>query len=956
MAQITVYVNYVIFFQDLTEYQNAVAIAGSPILEMCPAEAAALFGIPYGPLPSGDMADIPKGMYTLPPYAALEGVGTEIGFPNPSGIFMDPSVGSVLVPGQAGSPASIFPAGPDGLHVWSATIIQSVGNGSALTPPLFNIAQRRWAYGFETASGIEGNYPNPCQTRDASRTVDGLGWATRGGNSGFVTQTINEYRAGLTTATSWERFYFRPRRVGASSSGFWRCTGNLGPSAGFSLLFEAAGTIRGFSVNNGSVFTDRGVVFTPTIGQWYKIDILLKYGTGGGTNGRIVIYINGTFAYSFTDTVGDSLNVNTQHISSQLGKTFVTADPNLEYDLDDWINSDLPGNCSPTTLNFGSTDTSIDFLLGSHVRQHFSVSATQVNWTPANGYGLLNMGMNPTRGLFGTSEYISATSNAQLIGLSDALLQSQMDSLYSTLGVVSGLVSQYGSNSANQNGQLGYSIAGGALVLTVVGQGVADAADRNMYLPTGVVLPAEVSPFSAAHQHSATADTERMKCLAINLEYIGVWGVEDNAAAIYPVYRSTNIHNCQYNSTQWGYTSSDPAFPVYAVGGTYVGNGQTQTIILPAACHFLLIRRTSSGEGIVWFGTDIGVNSKWIFANSSWLRVFSDFAGVFKVEITTNEISVNFNGSTYQYIAFCDPGMRFNLTGAYLHASLNPTTFANPLVNTNFLANAGFVRNQQLNGTGGTNAAWYKGPGIGSNNAVGLNGAISVSNFMNFTQGFLNTLTNAHFSSDQQSYSLWRTADSGVGGCTNVMVQILTYTGNGVNPRVISLTPASGRMPLFVMVVDTNGNGRFRDPSHAGINDALLGGWTNSGGGGIESVGVDSITVNGAALNTNGTVYSVFAICGAVGGMLNGTYFPTYCVPTGGPRIPPSPPTADIIVIGDGGLSLNGTVPLLMLQDISGIYTLVPGKLNDTLQDRLAVITDVEVPILPIAKTGYIGG
>jgi hypothetical protein len=45
-----------------------------------------------------------------------------------------------------------------------------------------------------------------------------------------------------------------------------------------------------------------------------------------------------------------------------------------------------------------------------------------------------------------------------------------------------------------------------------------------------------------------------------------------------------------------------------------------------------------------------------------------------------------------------------------------------------------------------------------------------------------------------------------------------------------------------------------------------------------------------------------------------------------------------------------------MLQDVGGIYTLVPGKLNDTLQDTQSGQPSVDVPILPVAKTGYIGG
>jgi hypothetical protein len=159
-------------------------------------------------------------------------------------------------------------------------------------------------------------------------------------------------------------------------------------------------------------------------------------------------------------------------------------------------------------------------------------------------------------------------------------------------------------------------------------------------------------------------------------------------------------------------------------------------------------------------------------------------------------------------------------------------------------------------------------------------------------------------------------------------------------------------MPLFVWVQRNGGNGVFRDPSHAGANSSTSSNFGNTATG-ITAVAVDQITVS-SDVNVNGQTYTVWAICGAVGGMLNGTYFPTYCVPPGG--TPPVPPQGDIIVVSEGGLIFNGTTPLLMLQNISGIYTLQPGKLNDTLYDRQTGQTSVETPILPVAKTGYVGG
>jgi hypothetical protein len=337
------------------------------------------------------------------------------------------------------------------------------------------------------------------------------------------------------------------------------------------------------------------------------------------------------------------------------------------------------------------------------------------------------------------------------------------------------------------------------------------------------------------------------------------------------------------------------------------------------------------------------------------MRLFADSSGVYKLRVWSTDTALNTNAVTYQYIAFCDPGSRYNFTGVFANPTNGPSPVANPLLSPGFTADFGFVQDNLIQSGGATsNGLYLKGPGITSNTFIRIDAVGNVSGG-NFGSGVLNTLTPFHALTNKANwvYSLWRTADGGAGGCTNVMVQATTYVGNGTNPRVIPLAPLSGRMPLFVWVQASAGNGRFRDPSHAGAVSGITSSFGDDATTGIVAVGVDQITVQ-SSINSNGVTYTVWAICGAVGGMLNGTYYPTYCVPPGG--IPPSPPSGDIIVVSEGGLIFNGASPLLMLQDVSGIYTLVPGKLNDTLQDTQTGQESVDVPILPIAKTGYIGG
>ena len=62
-------------------------------------------------------------------------------------------------------------------------------------------------------------------------------------------------------------------------------------------------------------------------------------------------------------------------------------------------------------------------------------------------------------------------------------------------------------------------------------------------------------------------------------------------------------------------------------------------------------------------------------------------------------------------------------------------------------------------------------------------------------------------------------------------------------------------------------------------------------------------------------------------------------------------------MVGSGGIEFDGTNDIVVTQDLSGIYTLVPNKTTDTYYDRLTgqptVVTEIPDPMF---KTGYIGG
>ena len=114
MAVIDLYINYTIFFQDDAEYAFALTLAdANGFYQKAPAQAAVDFGIP-NPYPSGDLSGIPKGILFYPPQVP----GSEILFPGRTGLFYDDTIDSVLVAGQAGVPASIWPATDDANFIW----------------------------------------------------------------------------------------------------------------------------------------------------------------------------------------------------------------------------------------------------------------------------------------------------------------------------------------------------------------------------------------------------------------------------------------------------------------------------------------------------------------------------------------------------------------------------------------------------------------------------------------------------------------------------------------------------------------------------------------------------------------------------------------------------------------------------------------------------------------------
>ena len=948
--QLQYYMNYTIYTSNASIYAIILAsTSNTGIVKIAPRTAASTYGIPF-PYPTGPVGSNPAGVVFSPPFIP----GT-----SPFGFLVDDTVLNTTV-----NPGGFFPFG--GVFTWSANVVFT---GTTGTSPSTPIPQRRWICGreivsqggnFEGGSGIGARN----LSRDSSRTIDGIGWYIRSNTAlgGTWNHNIAENRPGLISATSRERFYFRVRSLPTTNPvNIWY--GLCGTFTGWAFKINPTGNVEVWSVANTSVTAKQGTLQNPIgtgpnfpleLNKWYRLDLFYRAVVNSQS---ISVYLNGVPMYLQTINSASFGGAN-GHLNSQLGISIDLLDSTFECDFDDWINSDLFSNVDPTSLLFTNTNYSIDWLTGSHVRVHYAKSASQVNWSPAaNAVGLLNVPLDPSDS---GNSCTSTTSGATLEGLTDAPLQSAPDTSAVVNGAAAAIIAYEGSNAGPTNGQLGYRVAGGAPVLATITQQNVQSDQKVVYLPSGVNTPTEISPWSVTHTKSTDANLDTTRTITSVVEYLGIFGVEDDPTWKFPIPPTGWLHNCRYPNTQWGYYASQPPAPVYAVSGTYTGNGTYQEINLPAACHFLWIRGLTTGsQGIKLFGAALVPHLDSVSGASPNVRMFFDLPNnQFKFAVAGPGAEYNQNAAVFQYIAFCDPGMRFTYCSEFCHGNNFPTPSANPFVTVGFTPLMGFA---QFDTWGLAFSGMYmQGQGSPVNNATALDATALMTNFGNFGTDIFNSQAGLHnINFIPVNYSAWRVLDSGTNGCANIAVQIYSYTGNGSGSnRIITPPPAqiSGKFPCFIMISPTSASGvsYFKDPSHSGSNASRVDIISSLVTTAIVSVGVDTVTIN-TSVNTNAVTYQVFTIMGDSGGFNNGTFQQPFCSGTG-PYVPPVTP-AGLNIIGSGGLILDGVAPSTLLQSTSGLYQLITGKRNDTLIDRQAGQTSIDQSIPNINfKTGYVGG
>ena len=941
----TAYAYYVIWFSNLTEYNAAIALYGGNGFGACPVTAAATFGITW-PLTGEGPMTATKGMYGTLPWGipASPGAGLEIGHPLASGVFIKSDVDSVIVPGQNGNPAQT--PGQDMNLVWWGNILYAPNQVSPGVAPTTNIPERRWIQGFENSNN-QNSETITTGTRDGvsrvgSRTVDGSGYVLRGTSAPQTAFKLTDsWRVGLAPVTSWERFYFRIDNLGSNELTIWRCQAHTATTAGATIRISTTGRLlvySGVAVTGGTLLGTGAIL---TVGKWYLLDLLLKYNAAAGT---FRVYLNHTLYLNCSDTTATGLNINDHHQSSTLGQQ-TASEASWELDIDDWMCADVPNIAGVESL------TSIDWLSGTHIREHKIETAVLTNW--AGTKEGLNGQYAPV-----TNTSLAVTSNTALSTLEGTVTSVTNDEGGVAPGAILGPVSVYpqanlfSSQAAPSVGRIGYSLNGGAYVYINATFTQSYNWAGSYYKQTGQPLPVDIALFKTILEHANDASLYTLSAFNILVEYVGVWGKEDDINFPLDVSNNLYFHNGRYANTHYGLFpfAGVPTAPVFAVGGTYAGNSTGQSINLPAPASFIFIRPlTGSGASGVWFHSSGISGHKGGQSNcfaDVMTRVWVDSTGQAKFSVNGAGPDINLTGVTYQYVAFCDPGMRFMYNDAYnIRGAATTKTFS--LFDTAFLPEAGFTQKETYGSVDATVYLRYKGAGSIGNTGYTMAGA-ALANWGSWAAGSLTLLANnIDVWNNQRNYALWKSTD--YNGYT--ALQITSYIGDGLAFKNVNLPKVTGRYPLMVLVIPHNTTPSYiRDPSHTGVTSSNFSSLNSSSSTAIMGAGPDMITV-GITLNANAVVYEVFVILGGAT-WINGTFGPPSS-PAVGPWINPT----YVPLIPPGGVKFNGSPTILALKNISGIYTLVPDKLTDTVYDGLPLGSSLEVEIPePSFKTGYIGG
>lgn len=789
------------------------------------------------------------------------------------------------------------------------------------TPP----PTRRLIEGFEWGASLGINMAQGggiTFARDAARHVGGYGMAMRGCSFKFQYFFHNQFGM-ATTARNWERLYIRLRKADPSNTViFWGTIGSAG-SQGVALAITPDNRIAIYNGTIGSqALIGTTAPLTPWTGlsddhAWHKLDMIIRYNPNENpgppiiTDGGFQLYLDGNAVFSVDGLTGAGLGQSPTQERSYLGNP-VSQTNVMEIDVDDWMIANWPGgsgagNRFPLVLN------GADWLQGSKIvaARWKANGAADANWA-GDGRIMLADTLNATNVLTRSSSTANAPAEANL-DIDQIVARDDRQVGVTAFAIVSNI-------SQATVGKLGYKLNGGAAVMTVTaGTGLQEVLKS---LADGVSSGlSSISSLTARYEKANDANAAQMSYLGASIELIGTFGQEDyrtseNGPDGTPAFaRFVGQHNAPYPNSIFAKASTAPPpnSPVEIISGTYVGNGTGQDITFRTPPHFIVIRNTAAAAAPFWWWSTMqnahrgDTQAPFVYlARVDEDTTFVPGAAIdtqqqrYRMRIVGSDANINQNAITYHYIAFCDAGARFSLAGELQHPGSGVTTIDNNLINPNFTPEAMFMFPETNDGSA-TATLLFKGVGVAADTVLRMTTTAQLAAALTFGLGKLTTQNALHglSSSPAFPYILFRRADGNNDPGQGAVMALLGWTGDGGASRTISISPATGKRPIFAVVATSDaGAGAIRDASHTtntSTTDAGSSSTTHITGGGIDSLSV------GSSLNANGTVYAAFVLIGDAtagnGGFgVDGDYIPVAVAPPAdGPF--PFPTLNDFIVV-----------------------------------------------------------
>lgn len=754
-----------------------------------------------------------------------------------------------------------------GQFVYRPPVIAVDNAGDAVANPA-GIQPLTWADGFEAPDIGEGTAGSAHLNRAASRHADGYGLAFRGGSTPIVrSHLVNEFGAADRIA-SWERMYIRIRALPSNYVPFWRCKHSVLTAAGAALAITSTGRIAAFNVSSTSVFTQLAATTDAVdVGDdpedFYKVDIVYSF----GASSYLKLFLNGTLVLTVTGFNSNGLGVvGGRHAGSHIDNTGFT-DRNLHLDVDTWTCQTVP-----------PTFDGPDFTRGTRIVRAEVKSLSGADW--AGDWRTLLQ--NPIKAHAGDGVTSAVSGAVATFGVRAEL---PVDADPGNTGVIGFLAVAFGKMQTGADDQptLAYSSAMGSddVVLPWTG---SETFGRLLCAPSDLDVGVTATPIELTLTKGADTQTTTLYGLVVMACMIGVWGPQDVLAdddgERPPTARAnTGIHNSPYPNTAWGKKGTAPLSPVGIVTGTYTGTGdagQDLTFTLPI--HWLWIRRvvpSAATDGTRWFSSMIGAHhGGGIGARSNGaveVGLDPDFVASGEldsqetrtvVRIAGGDDQVNALAETFQYVGFCDPGMRFLLNGA-VGVSRGTADRVTALIKNAYLGEAMFYQLEE--GAVTTTAAMHLKTPTHTATQISLLGSAPTEAAVSLGAGTVTTKSAIASTNVQHAFAAFR-RDDGIDDVGKVRVlQLVTWTGDGVSPRTLdlaALTTASGRRPLWALAIAHGGGTKAiqRDPSHTGTTSTDMPN-TGNAANGIRGGGVDQMIV-GSDLNANGVTYSAFILPG----------------------------------------------------------------------------------------------